>query len=276
MFAFKEQIAEIEASGVLLFDLEPHHCRFPLSDREGFCGAERKNDSPYCRFHHSIAYVREDGRGFAAGAFGRFTVETVAPARAPLPKAAPAGPVMHDPAPLTVPAQRECAAKAREVRARIAAAALAISPEAKEVCRREAAEAEKLARSIELARQVAVVEWRSAARAILKMEQLRREESIYVASPSVREIVKRVSAASGATIMDILSHRRTADIVLPRQFAMYLARIKTLKSLPEIGRFIGGRDHTTVMHACRKIERLIASGNLPEELAALIPQADHA
>jgi chromosomal replication initiator protein len=49
------------------------------------------------------------------------------------------------------------------------------------------------------------------------------------------------------------SKRRHAHIVLPRQIAMYLAKELTQKSLPEIGEAFGGRDHTTVLHAMRKI-----------------------
>ena len=56
---------------------------------------------------------------------------------------------------------------------------------------------------------------------------------------------------------DLLSSRRTRTIVRPRQIAMYLAKILTPRSLPEIGRRFGGRDHTTVLHAVRKIEELI-------------------
>lgn len=58
---------------------------------------------------------------------------------------------------------------------------------------------------------------------------------------------------------DLLSQRRTANVVRPRQVAMYLAKILTLRSLPEIGRRFGGRDHTTVLHAVRKIETLIGT-----------------
>jgi chromosomal replication initiation ATPase DnaA len=59
------------------------------------------------------------------------------------------------------------------------------------------------------------------------------------------------------TMVDLKAHRRTANVVLPRQIAMYLAKTLTGKSLPEIGRRTGGRDHTTVMHAVRKIEGMI-------------------
>jgi chromosomal replication initiator protein len=49
------------------------------------------------------------------------------------------------------------------------------------------------------------------------------------------------------------SKRRPSNIALPRQIAMYLAKEMTQKSLPEIGELFGGRDHTTVLHAVRKI-----------------------
>ena len=59
-------------------------------------------------------------------------------------------------------------------------------------------------------------------------------------------------------IADMYSKKRPASIARPRQIAMYLAKELTQKSLPEIGELFGGRDHTTVLHAVRKIsaERL--------------------
>lgn len=58
------------------------------------------------------------------------------------------------------------------------------------------------------------------------------------------------------SMVDIKSARRTAAVVQPRQIAMYLVKTLTTRSLPDIGRRFGGRDHTTVLHAVRKIERL--------------------
>lgn len=72
-----------------------------------------------------------------------------------------------------------------------------------------------------------------------------------------REIQKIVAMVYGLTINDLLSHRRTANVVKPRQEAMWLAKRFTLLSLPEIGRQFGGKDHTTVLHAVRKIDCLI-------------------
>ncbi len=57
---------------------------------------------------------------------------------------------------------------------------------------------------------------------------------------------------------DLLSARRSRSVVRPRQIAMYLAKILTSRSLPEIGRRFGNRDHTTVLHAVRKIEKMMA------------------
>jgi hypothetical protein len=73
----------------------------------------------------------------------------------------------------------------------------------------------------------------------------------------VREIQKIVAMVYGLTVNDILSKRRTANVVKPRQEGMWLAKRFTLHSLPEIGRQFGGKDHTTVLHAVRKIERLV-------------------
>jgi hypothetical protein len=72
-------------------------------------------------------------------------------------------------------------------------------------------------------------------------------------SPRVSEIQEVVCAAFGVQLVDLTSARRTANLVKPRQVAMYLAKTMTGRSLPEIGRRFGGRDHTTVLHAVRKI-----------------------
>lgn len=69
---------------------------------------------------------------------------------------------------------------------------------------------------------------------------------------------------------DLISIRRTAKVVLPRQIAMYLAKQYTLQTLPELGRRFAGRDHTTVLHAIRKIERLVKTDiAIADDIAAL-------
>ncbi len=72
----------------------------------------------------------------------------------------------------------------------------------------------------------------------------------------VQDIIAHVCEAYHVSKADMLSQRRSSDVVNPRQIAMYLSKTMTLKSLPEIGRIFGGRDHTTVLHAVRKIEAL--------------------
>jgi chromosomal replication initiator protein len=86
----------------------------------------------------------------------------------------------------------------------------------------------------------------------------------------IEDIQKLVASHYSVTRADILSSRRTATVVKPRQVAMYLSKALTLRSLPEIGRRFGGRDHTTVLHAVRKIEGLSSSdSSLREELELL-------
>ncbi len=86
----------------------------------------------------------------------------------------------------------------------------------------------------------------------------------------IEDIQKLVASHYSVTRADILSSRRTATVVKPRQVAMYLAKALTLRSLPEIGRRFGGRDHTTVLHAVRKIEGLSSSdAALRDELELL-------
>ncbi len=73
---------------------------------------------------------------------------------------------------------------------------------------------------------------------------------------TIEEIQKRVAEHFNIRIADMHSARRARAVARPRQVAMYLAKQLTSRSLPEIGRKFGGRDHTTVMHAVRKVEEL--------------------
>jgi len=75
---------------------------------------------------------------------------------------------------------------------------------------------------------------------------------------TIEEIQKRVAEHFNIRISDMSSARRARAVARPRQVAMYLAKQLTSRSLPEIGRKFGGRDHTTVMHAVRKVEELRA------------------
>jgi chromosomal replication initiator protein len=86
----------------------------------------------------------------------------------------------------------------------------------------------------------------------------------------IEDIQRLVARQYNVSRSDLLCSRRTANVVRPRQVAMYLAKILTLRSLPEIGRYFGGRDHTTVLHAVRKMDALIATDTaLAEEIDVL-------
>jgi chromosomal replication initiator protein len=86
----------------------------------------------------------------------------------------------------------------------------------------------------------------------------------------IEDIQRVVARQYNVSRSDLLSSRRTANVVRPRQVAMYLAKTLTLRSLPEIGRRFGGRDHTTVLHAVRKIEGLVGNDvTLAEEIEGL-------
>ena len=86
----------------------------------------------------------------------------------------------------------------------------------------------------------------------------------------IDDIMRTVSKHYGVNRGDLLSGRRNRSIVRPRQVGMYLAKLLTSRSLPEIGRRFGNRDHTTVLHAIRKIEQLMSDDNqLREEVELL-------
>ena len=86
----------------------------------------------------------------------------------------------------------------------------------------------------------------------------------------IEDIQRVVARHYNVSRTELLSNRRTRTIVKPRQVAMYLAKVLTPRSLPEIGRRFGGRDHTTVLHAVRKIEALTSSDNtLAQEVELL-------
>ena len=86
----------------------------------------------------------------------------------------------------------------------------------------------------------------------------------------IDDIQKLVASHYNISRADILSSRRTANVVRPRQIAMYLSKVLTLRSLPEIGRRFGGRDHTTVLHAVRKIEELASKDKGLAEVIELL------
>jgi len=87
------------------------------------------------------------------------------------------------------------------------------------------------------------------------------------APPSVERIQDLVAQAYGLTREELVSPSRVARIAWPRQLAMYLAREHTRETLPAIGASFGGRDHTTVLHACRRAARRL--GDDPEAFATV-------
>ena len=105
--------------------------------------------------------------------------------------------------------------------------------------------------------------------------EMAERESVYDRSAEpkrvrIEDIQRVVARQYNVSRADLLSSRRTANVVRPRQVAMYLAKILTLRSLPEIGRRFGGRYDTTVLHAVRKIETLAGNDSaLADEIETL-------
>ena len=77
-------------------------------------------------------------------------------------------------------------------------------------------------------------------------------------SVTIEQIQRRVAEHFDVRLADMTSKRRPANIAFPRQVAMYLARELTKASLNEIGEAFGGRDHGTVLHACKLVKRRMA------------------
>ena len=87
---------------------------------------------------------------------------------------------------------------------------------------------------------------------------------------TIEEIQRKVAEHYNVRLSDMIGPKRLRTIARPRQVAMYLAKQLTSRSLPEIGRRFGGRDHTTIMHGVRKIEELMATDSqLADDLQLL-------
>ncbi len=88
---------------------------------------------------------------------------------------------------------------------------------------------------------------------------------------SIDNIIKTVCEYYKIKVSELLSKRRSRSVARPRQIAMALCKELTNHSLPEIGDAFGGRDHTTVLHACRLIKQLVASGtDIAEDFSNLV------
>jgi chromosomal replication initiator protein len=85
---------------------------------------------------------------------------------------------------------------------------------------------------------------------------IRRSE--FAPAPSTRLIKCVVAEAFQIPVSNMESERRTNEVVFPRMIAMYLAKALRPDSYPKIGRAFGGRNHTTILHAVRKIERMMS------------------
>ncbi len=87
---------------------------------------------------------------------------------------------------------------------------------------------------------------------------------------TIEEIIRKVADHYNLRMTDMLSPRRARSVARPRQVAMFLSKTLTSKSLPEIGRRFGGRDHTTVIHAVRKVEELrVTDSQINEDVELL-------
>jgi chromosomal replication initiator protein len=87
---------------------------------------------------------------------------------------------------------------------------------------------------------------------------------------TIEEIQRRVSEHYNIRLSDMIGPKRVRSYARPRQVAMYLCKQLTSRSLPEIGRRFGGRDHTTVMHGVRRIEELrVQDGQIAEDIEML-------
>ena len=100
------------------------------------------------------------------------------------------------------------------------------------------------------------------------LRDLLRAQQLAIGIPNIQ---KTVADYYGLQIKDLLSKRRTRSLARPRQVAMALAKELTEHSLPEIGDAFAGRDHTTVLHACRQVKHLLETdGKLREDWDKLI------
>jgi hypothetical protein len=102
-----------------------------------------------------------------------------------------------------------------------------------------------------------------------------------IAFPNFPSRIKQIQLATltlfpKITRAELTSSRRKATVVKARQIAMYISKQLTSQSLPEIGRRFGGRDHTTVLHAVRKVERMVETDPILaaqiEQIKSLIPE----
>jgi chromosomal replication initiation ATPase DnaA len=129
----------------------------------------------------------------------------------------------------------------------------------------------KIAHEAELTRRLKHEAQIRAIETAIAIEEERRLTAASVATPEGEvipviprfgDIVGQVCKFFDVTHIDLISSRRTKDVVRPRQIVMFIARHFTALSLPQIAARLGGRDHTTAMHGHQKIAELIADGDM--------------
>ena len=229
---------EIPTRGVALLDLQNHHCRFPLKDEPGFCGAPRLDHSSYCGPCHARAYRGASGsRSTVAGRVLDMACEAVAPAReAMAPRIAAEAIATHD---AGLPLDKFVrAAKGRFTTRVSVRAPVAIQQTEPKPSENEAADIEKNNED-------------RLAQIKMKFIAVQTPQAIINQLP---RIMDEVAKKHGISVTDIKSARRSAPIVRARQEFFYRARHETMKSYPAIAQFCGGRDHTSGIWAVRQYE----------------------
>lgn len=250
---------------VALLDLKPNDCRFPVGDL--FCAGARRQNSSYCDHHHGLAYVTAGRRAFSSGGFLADHTEKVAP-----PRPGRAHEIVRaTPAPVTPPLLDQfvrAAAARRHDAPRHVAPASKPRPQARAVFVRglvtppsppETHEGREWLYLANLARQ---------CERVISAIDIRASRGVNYAI----DLRDRIAGQLDMTTDELLANRRTKDLVLSRQFAMFCVTKGALKlSLPYIGTNIfGGFDHTTVLHARDKIASMVADGSLPSRLAFIL------
>lgn len=111
----------------------------------------------------------------------------------------------------------------------------------------------------DLSQQVSDLQEVTSRVSVLLGEAAKNDDQMH---PRFREIVRAACEFYGVTELEIMSRRRAPRVAIPRQVIYYLARHLTSMSYPEIGRRIGGKDHTTVLHGARQIEKRAGAEHL--------------
>lgn len=226
-----------------LADLAPDMCRWPVADRPVmFCGAPaRAGGSSYCAAHHRRAYVETARRSL--GASLPRLCEAVPPA--------PPRPVWQGPpAPAPLPEERAAIRVApRQRRSGPPATPVVSAPRPTPAIMSMRGAATGRFGPAVWASPIATAPW-------LRVRL------------SPQAIIAMVARKAGITISEIKSARRHADLVLARRVAVVLLCWFTRLSLPQMGRALGGRDHTTIMHARDMARAAIGDRSLPDDISA--------